>query len=580
MTENREFENRPEDAGEQPAPDGAAVKEPKHSAVSRLLNRFFHHIDRGGTLRGEVAAGLTMFALAFCSVFLTMQVLANAQGAYALESGEGADFYTSVYLAAMGVSFIGTLVIGLVARLPFVQMSGLSLTTMMIALLGADNGLTYYNLIFISFLCSVLYAVVVSVPFVKEQVFAALPRPIRKVLPAATGLVLAFIALQTSGLISFTDVTVYHTDEALSSGWSGVLSIPQIGAFSEMSEVLNAAMWLSFLSTIIAVVLYFVFKAMKLRHPAGVSFLLGTVLFFGLAFLIYPSAVTGWGRLWLVGADDAVQAHIGGGFETLFSNFGKAFSSETGGGLDFTAYEGSVPALIIGGLISFLMLSMYDAEATFVAADEHLNLGADEQKNVMLAQICNAGMGVVSALAGVTPVQVGKESVAATGDGAKSGIASVVASLGFLLSMFLWVFVFFFATYTNPDVAFANGEYGHYGQGAYQLIIICTFGIADAVMIGVSLSMMKCLKNINWHEAAEWLPAVVTALASLAFCNLAYGVGVGVIVYCIVYLLSFRSSPDEQFLPAAKANFLTRLKGIGIPTGCLAVLSILMFFML
>lgn len=556
------------------------VKEKKHSAFSRVLNRFFHHIDRGGTLGGEIGAGLTMFALAFCSVFLTMQILANAQGASGMETGEGADFYVSVYLSAMGVSFLGTLIVGLVARLPFVQISSLSLSTMIIAMIGAGNGLTYYNLIFINFMCSILYAVVVSVPFVKEQVFKALPPAIRKVLPAAAGLMIAFIALQSSGLISFTGVTVYATGEALSSGWSGVLSVPQIGGFSAMSDVLNAAMWVSFLSTIVAVILYFVCKGLKLKHPAGVAFLCGTVIFFALAFIIYPAAVTGWGRLWLVGADDAVQAHLGTGFETLFGNFGKAFSAEAGGGLDFTAYEGSVPMLIVGGLISFLMLSMYDAEATFQATDAQLKFGADEQKNIMLAQICNAGMGVVSALVGVTPAALGKEAVAATEDGAKSGLASVVASLGFLVSMFVWIFAFFFATYTNPDVAFANGEYGHYGQGALQMIIVCTFGIADAVMIGVALSMCKCLAKLDWHDFAQWLPALVTVLATLAFANLAYGVGVGVILYCIIGLVSFRGSAQDKFIASAKSNFIARAKSIGLPTACLAALSVVMFFML
>ena len=123
----------------------------KHCGFSRLLNKYFHHIDRGGSLGGEIGAGITMLILSVCSIFLTMQVIANNNGGTLLAATESADFYVATYLAAMLVSFAGTLVIGIVARLPFVQVSSLSLTTTMISLVGADNGLTYYNLIFISF---------------------------------------------------------------------------------------------------------------------------------------------------------------------------------------------------------------------------------------------------------------------------------------------------------------------------------------------------------------------------------------------------------------------------------------------
>ena len=49
-----------------------------------MLNKFFHYKDRGGTLKGEIAAGLGMFFLAVCGLFINMQLIAklSISGAY------------------------------------------------------------------------------------------------------------------------------------------------------------------------------------------------------------------------------------------------------------------------------------------------------------------------------------------------------------------------------------------------------------------------------------------------------------------------------------------------------------------
>ena len=39
---------------------------------SASLNRFFHYADRGGTLGGEIAAGLGIFFLSACGIFINI----------------------------------------------------------------------------------------------------------------------------------------------------------------------------------------------------------------------------------------------------------------------------------------------------------------------------------------------------------------------------------------------------------------------------------------------------------------------------------------------------------------------------
>ena len=567
---------QPEAVIEQPkaANDQAsAVQEKKHSSFSKLLNRYFHHIDRGGTLGGEIGAGITMMILSVCSIFLTMQVIANAQGAGSLTVGESGDFYATTYLAAILVSFIGTLVVGIVARLPFVQTSSLSLTVMMISMVGAGSGLTYYNVLFISFLSSIIYAVIVSVPVVKKYVFQALPASIRKILPAISGAIIIVLALQTLGLLGIGDVLVSVPGNAPTDySWGGILSLPQISTgYGDSASY--GAMYAGLLAGAIAIIIYALMKSFKVKHPVGWTLLLGTLVYFCIAAIMDINIVIGWARLWLIGSEDALQAHVGNAFSAVFASIGKVFSKE--GGLDFSNYEGSVFGLISGGLVCFLMLSMYDGQSTLQATSEKLGFNSDDVNDIWLAQTCNAGLGVVSALFGTTPVSLGKESVAGADDNAKSGIASIVAAIGLLISAFVWIIPGVMATFVNLNIAFANGEYGHYDMGSLQMTLYCTFGVADAVMIALGLKMMKCLGDIDYSDVKEWMPAIIALVFSVAFTNLAYGVALGVIAYAVLKLAAFKKE-GKTLSVSFKENFVANLKTFPVSTAVLTLLSIVM----
>ena len=46
---------------------GTEKPEKKHSGLSRILNKYFHHIDRGGSMKSEITAGCLMCILSVCS---------------------------------------------------------------------------------------------------------------------------------------------------------------------------------------------------------------------------------------------------------------------------------------------------------------------------------------------------------------------------------------------------------------------------------------------------------------------------------------------------------------------------------
>lgn len=588
-TEVTEISQTDEEISEKDGSAGGNDKKNRHSGFSVFLNKFFHHIDRGGTLKGEIMSGLTVFFLSICVIFMNVQIISGSLGVnVAVETSPlganniaNATSIATLYAGAVIVAFIGSLVIGLIARLPFVQVSTMGLGTSLIFLIGSESGFTYYNLLFVSFIASIIYAVLVSVPKVRETVFGALPSPVRKALPAAVGAVVAFAALQSSGIVGAEYLSIGGSGAALpiiTSGAEGITSI-------------------AFAAAIVAIVFWTVLRALRLKHPVFWSFIGGTIVFV-LIMLIKGGINTSssdsfvnFGRLWVfIGSQasdttpfgDTWFSYLGSGITNVFSDFGRVFTDGT------TFAEGTdVASFVISGVLCYLFTGMYDAEATVRACSTDINAEADEnfkadpntQKGVRLALICNAGVNVIAPFFGACGVTVSKTSVAGTRDNGKSGMVSVVASIGFLAALFVWVFPVLFATSTYPVGSMNEFNYNSYGNGGF---IYCfnalSFGVADAVMVCVGASMLRGLKDVEWSKLTESMPVIATVLGALLTTDIACGVAFGVVSYVIAKFCSFRD-PALGLVKSVKSNMLGVIREIGVPTAALCVLLVVMLIL-
>ncbi len=551
----------------------------RNSRYSVLLNKYFHHIDRGGSLKKEVSAGILISIISVCGIFLNMQLIARLSVSdYAssdtLQIAANGEYYANMYFASMLIAFIGSLAIGLIARLPLVQVSSLGLSTVFISLMGTGNGLTYYNLLVISFFSSVVYALLVSVPTVKNFVFKAIPFSVRKALPAAAGLLLVFVTMQLSGIITVEgpSISVYGLGTVLDSvnDTASFFNLVSIGNLSYSVDKYFPFMLICYLAVIVTFVFYLINKRFS-KHPYLYSLLSGTGFFLVVYFCSViidwnhrrVSLGSLWGRIWMIGGEDAMQTHL----SNVFLNFsiGKIFTE----GFDFSAYTsngGNVVLVFICGMLTFLFMSMYDAESTLRAASASSNaFNANKQKDMQLALMCNAGINVIAPVFGVAPIAVGKESYAGTEDSAKSGLASVVAAFGFLISMFVWIIPTIFATATSYTVEF--NMYGHYGT-VIQLLTECSFGVVNAVMVILGLSMMKHGMDIDWRNYAEFTPFIVTVAGTFLLSNIAFGVALGTIAFIIIRLTQ-RFGRANGKIPEA----------IGIPTSIMGVLSVIMMIL-
>ena len=546
------------------------------------MNRFFHYKDRGGTIGKEITAGLGMFFLSVCGLFINMQLIAklSISGEYAAATSQqiavNGEYYALTWFLSMIIAFAGSLLIGLVARLPLVQVSGLGISTVLVSMIGIETGLNYYNLLFVCFISSIIYTALVAVPGVKQFIFRALPQPVRRALPAASGLLMAWIALQLTGIINLTasNITIYgagtngltENENVLLSG--GVA----LSQYSYSTDKYHPLLLIGTIAVIFTVILFLIVRQ-RTKRPFFISLMGGTAFYLLVSiFRVCFDWKTKkfaldslWGRLWMVGSEDAMQTHL----SAMLKSF--SFTRVLTKGSDFSAYTeagGSVVLLFAVGILTFLLLNMYESEAALQAVSKATGVfDADEQKDVQKALLCNAVINIAAPLIGTTPVSIGKESVAAGKDGAKSGLASVVASIGFLVSIFVWIVPFIFATSFSYDISF--NLYGHYGT-VMQLMAETGFVVADIVMVLVGVSMIAGSMYPELKKFTETAPFMTTVAGTFLLSNLAAGAALGTVCYVITALAEKKEEGDTRSL----------LCRIGIPQLVWCAVSVILLMLM
>lgn len=511
------------------------------AAKAKPLDGVFHYAAARGTFKGEILAGLCMGFLAVCGCFMNMQlVLQYVTSDYFSSAANvisvNGEMIAITWFSSMLIAAIGTIVMGVVARRPFVQVSSMSLSCVLVSTLSVTSGLSYYNMLAIVFVGNVAYLAIAALPPLRRIFVDGLPRSVRTALPAAAGLLMAYVAAQLSGvfMIASRGAVAYGTQQMMGAGQALLSGTPRLSAYNYLSDAYHPQLLLSALACVVALAVY-LFLARKVKTtPFFTSLLVGTVF-----FLVSTALLVGviwrthgfsfsylWARLWMVGAEDAMQAHL----STVFGNLqvGKVFRS----GFAFGALEesgGRVGLAIASGALSYVFLFLYDAQSTIDACDDLVK--AEEPSDPMLPMLINAATNVAATVLTVAPVAIGKESVAGTRDRGRSGLASVVAGLVMLVSAFVWVVPAIFATITSYTVQF--NMYGHYGK-VLQLLTMCSFSVVDVVMILCGLLMAGRAIEKGLSGTVERAPFIATIAGTFLLSNLALGVACGVVAHVVV----------------------------------------------
>ncbi|WP_242837331.1 NCS2 family permease [Alkaliphilus transvaalensis] len=161
-------------------------------------------------------------------------------------------------------------------------------------------------------------------------------------------------------------------------------------------------------------------------------------------------------------------------------------------------------------VISFSLVDMFDTIGTLIGTGSRAGMLDEKGKlpNMNRALLADAVATSAGAALGTSTVTTFVESAAGVAEGGKTGLTSVTTGVLFILSVFL-----------APFALMVPGE-----------------ATAPALII-VGVLMMGSVRQINFDDFSEALPAFFTiALMPFSF-SIAEGIAAGIIFYCIIQLV-------------------------------------------
>jgi adenine/guanine/hypoxanthine permease len=153
------------------------------------LDRYFGITRLGSSVRTEVIAGATTFLAMAYIVFVNPDVL----------SATGMDF-GAVFVATCIAAAIGTLVMGLYAKLPVAQAPGMGLNAFFAFTVVLGMGIDWETALAATFVSGILF-LILTLTGVRERIINAIPMPMKLAVAAGIGLFIAFIGLSNAEIV-------------------------------------------------------------------------------------------------------------------------------------------------------------------------------------------------------------------------------------------------------------------------------------------------------------------------------------------------------------------------------------------
>ncbi|TVR57635.1 MAG: NCS2 family permease [Spirochaetaceae bacterium] len=354
------------------------------------MENFFKLKEKGTTVGTEVRAGIATFLTMAYIIVVNPDILSAAGMSFA-----------GVLFATVLVCAISSILMGLVANLPFAVAPGMGINAFFTFTLVAYGPLSWETALGAVFISGIVF-ILLSLFKVRELIVTAIPASVRYGVAAGIGLFLAFIGLQNVGFIVDQPATlVTHAD-------------------------MNVQLVIFILALIVTG--WMIIKKVKGALVIGI---IGT----SIVSLIVSTIVAAAGGTAFVSMPEGVFAAPN--LDVFFK-------------LDIL---GALSVGVIVPIFTLLFTDMFDSISTFVGVSEvggFIDEKTGQPENVGKALFVDAISTTISGLFGTSSGTTYIESAAGVEEGGRSGLTAVVTGLLFIPFMFLSPLLAFI-----PDVATA-----------------------------------------------------------------------------------------------------------------------------
>jgi len=429
--------------------DDAQIRPAPAGGGGGALAEYFKFAERGTTALIEAKAGLTTFLVMAYIIFVNPSILEAA----------GVPVPAAAAATAL-VAGVLTIAMGLVGNVPIAMAAGLGINGIVAFSLAqpvdaGGLGLSWQGAMGVIVLEGIVVLVLVLAGL-REAVMNAVPISLKRAIGVGIGLFILFIGFVDGGLIS----------KPPGSG-----PVPVQFVFPN-----SVGTWLTVLGILITVVLY------VRRVPAAL--LISIIVMSIIAFLLGVTAAP-------------ASLAVAPDFSTIGQfDLGNVF-----------AVAGLVTALLT--IFTIMLADFFDTMGTATAIAEQAGLVDDEGRIPNIGRILTVDSvgAIAGGAAGISSNTSYIESAAGVAEGGRTGFASVVTGILFLIAVLV--------TPIAP---------------------LIPFQATAPVLIVVGYLMATLIKDIDFSDVEEGIPALLTLILMPLTFSITVGIGAGFVSYVVIKL--------------------------------------------
>jgi AGZA family xanthine/uracil permease-like MFS transporter len=448
------------------------------------LERWFRISERGSTVAREIRGGLvTFFTMAYIVVLnpLIIGTQADSTGHFLGGTTDAGGAIPKVAAATALVAGVMTILMGVVANYPLALATGLGLNAFVTFGIAKLPGMTWADAMGLVVLEGLIILLLVLTGF-RKAVFSAVPVQLKVAISVGIGLFITIIGFVDAGFIRRTGTGPVPVELGVGgflAGWPTLVFVIGLLLIAVlMSRRVKGAI---LIGIAVATVLAIIVEA--IAH-VGPSFVPGQ-----------NPKPTGWG-LNVPKLPSQVVDRPDFGLLGHFSLLGS-----------FKAV-GAVTAILL--VFTLLLADFFDTMGTMVAIGAEADL-LDEnatppntQRILVVDSVAAAAGGAASVSSNTSYI----ESAAGVGEGARTGLASVVTGVLFLLATFL-----------------------------APLVSVVPYEAATPALVIVGFLMMTQVKGIDWDDIEIALPAFLTIVLMPFTYSITAGIGAGFVSYVVLKIV-------------------------------------------
>ncbi|MFF1635789.1 NCS2 family permease [Leifsonia sp. NPDC058248] len=453
------------------------------------LDRFFEITARGTTWGTEVRGGVLTFVTMAYIVILNPLILGGTKDVV----GNSLQVSQVAAVTALSAGFM-TVLFGLVARLPFAFAAGLGINSFLaVSVVKVLTWPEAMGLVVINGLIIVLLAAT----GLRRLIFNAVPAQLKTAITVGIGLFIAFIGFVDSGFVRTTNQA------------SPPVQLGDAGSIATVPTLIF----------LLALVIMGVLMARKVKGALLIGIVAATIVaIIAEAFLhLGPSLgknPAGW-NLTVPGLPTSLvelpDLSLVGQFD-LVGSFGRI---------------GALAAVML--IFTLVFTNFFDAMGSMTGLSRSAGLSKEDGTfpRLQSALIVEGVGAVVGGGTSASSNTVFVESASGIGEGAKTGFASVITGVLFLLAMFF-----------TP------------------LTRVVPLEVAAAALVVVGALMVSQIRYIDFDDFSSTLPVFLTIIVMPLTYSIANGIGVGFISWVLIRSLSGKAREISPLLWIVAAGFL------------------------